>query len=324
MHALTELQSHQPHAVPVLAAALRGQRLHHAYLFTSRDLGSARNVMQSFAASLVCVERRDVDACGTCVACRKLAEGNHPDVAKLVPNEKGMIPIDAVREVTARLGLKASEAPTKVVIVERAERMNEAAQNALLKTLEEPAGPTCFLIATSRVKALAITIRSRCQRVRLATRAESTAVSELRAALPDLDQRLARIAAALASGDTEAARTTLDNGLSELDQRLSEATHDGSMRGALAAAADLGSEREKADLALALIEIAVRDGLAKAHGAGDTHMLGEPPAVPSRRLAKAAAVLTELRGMQNLYVNRTLALESVLLALRGDVGGKAS
>ncbi|MEZ0310122.1 MAG: ATP-binding protein [Myxococcota bacterium] len=324
MQALTELQHNQPHAVPVLAAALRSQRLHHAYLFTSRDVGSARNLMQSFAASLVCAQRQGVDACGVCVACRKLAEGNHPDVIRLLPNDKGVIPIDAVREVTARLSLKASEAPTKVVLVERAERMNEAAQNALLKTLEEPAGPTCFLIATSRIKALAITIRSRCQHIRLATRAESTAVAELRAAHPDLDEKLARIAAALASGDTESAQATLEGGLAELDQRLSEATGDTSMRGAIAAAADLGSEREKADLALALLEIAVRDGLAKAHGAGDNHVLGKPLDVPSRRLAKAAAVLTELRSMQNLYVNRTLALESVLLALRGDVRGQAS
>jgi DNA polymerase-3 subunit delta' len=324
MQALTELQHHQPHAVPVLAAALRSQRLHHAYLFTSRDLGSARNLMQSFAASLVCVQRRDVDACGQCVACRKLAEGNHPDVIRLVPNEKGVISIDAVREVTARLALKASEAPTKVVIVERAERMNEAAQNALLKTLEEPAGPTCFLVATSRIKGLAITIRSRCQRLRLATRAESTAVAELRAAHPELDEKLARIAAALASGDVESAQATLESGLAELDQRLGEATDDTSVRGALAAAADLGAERDKADLALALLEIAVRDGLAKAHGAGDDHVLGEPLDVPSRRLAKAAAVLTELRSMQNLYVNRTLALESVLLALRDDVRGSVA
>jgi hypothetical protein len=279
--------------------------------------------MQSFAASLVCVNPQGVDACGACVACRKLAEGNHPDVIRLVPNEKGMITIDAVREVTGRLSLKASEAPTKVVIVERAERMNENAQNALLKTLEEPEGPTCFLIATSRVKALALTIRSRCQRIRLATRAETTATEELRAAHPELAASLARMVAALASGDVEAAQAILEQGVVEIHERLAE-TSDVSLRGALSAAADLGSEREKADLALALLEISIRDGLAKAHGAGDNHLLGEALDVPSPRLAKAAAVLTELRSMQNLYVNRTLALESVLLVLRGEARAPAA
>ncbi len=324
MQALTELQSTQPHAVPVLAAALRSQRLHHAYLFTSRDLGSARKLMQSFSASLVCEQRTDVDACGVCVACRKLAEGNHPDVVRLVPNEKGTIVIDAVREATARLALKASEAPIKIVLIERAEKMNEAAQNALLKTLEEPLGPTCFLITTARVKGLAITIRSRCQRVRLATRAESTAIAELRAAHPDLDEKLARIVAALVSGDVETAQATLEGGLAELRDRLAVANGDPSLRGALSAAADLGAEREKADLALALLEIAVRDGLAKAHGAGDNQLLGDTLDVPNRRLAKTAAVLTELRAMQSNNLNRTLALESVFLALRGDVRGQAT
>lgn len=269
----------------------------------------------------MCVQRKDVDACGVCVACRKVIEGNHPDVMRVAPNEKGVITVDAVRELGARLALKAAEADIKVVVIERAEKMNEAAQNALLKTLEEPAGPTCFLITTARVKGLAITIRSRCQQVRLATRAEATAIAELRAAHPDLDEKLARIVAALVSGDVETAQAALENGVAEMRDRLAEANGDPSMRAALSAAADLGSEREKADLALALIEIAVRDGLAKAHGAGDNQLLGEPLTVPARRLAKTAAVLTELRRMQNNNVNRTLALESVFLALRADERG---
>ncbi|MBC7792868.1 MAG: DNA polymerase III subunit [Clostridia bacterium] len=311
MPALADLQPSQPYAFPVLRAALQGGRLHHAYLFTSRDAAAIAQVQESMARALVCVT---AEGCGTCAPCRKLTSGNHPDLARLVPNEKDAISVDMVRELIARLSLRAVEARQKVVVIERAERMNAAAQNALLKTLEEPPGATVFLVGTTRPRSLAITVRSRCQRMRLAARSTEAVTAELTQSLPELDKHLARVVSALAGGDIASAKTTLEAGAEEIHTRTVAAAKGRRLRDALSAAADLGSDRDRADMALAFLEVLVRDGLAKLHGASAEHIIDAPLNLPGAKLAQAAAKLTELRRVQSLHWNRTLALESLLLA----------
>lgn len=312
MSALGNLETIQPHAVPVLRAALRGGRLHHAYLFTSRDATAITQVQGAMALTLVC---ETGDGCGQCAACRKLESGNHPDVSRLTPNDKDTINVDMVRELIARLSLRATESKHKVVVVERADRMNAAAQNALLKTLEEPSGAAVFLLGTNQPRSLAITIRSRCQRMRLAARSTEAVTDELVRSVEGLDHKLARVVSALSGGDLASAKATLESGAEEVRANAIAATEIDRMRGALAAAADLGSDRDRADLALAFLEVLVRDGLAHAHGATADQLIDQAPAIANTKLAKAAAKLTHLRRVHNLHVNRTLALESVLLEL---------
>ena len=312
MGALDALESTQPHAVPVLRAALFGGRLHHAYLFTSRDATAIAQTQKAMALHLVCATGQ---GCGQCAACRKFETGNHPDVAQLVPNEKDVINVDMVRALIQRLALRATEAKQKVVLIAQAERMNAAAQNALLKTLEEPPGATVFLVGTTRPRSLAITIRSRCQRMRLAARSTEAVTSELTAAVPELDQKLARIVAALAGGDIASAKATLEAGASDIHDATVQAIGSDRLRDALSAAADLGSEREKADLALAFLEVLVRDALARKHGAATDQLVDPAAKLEAKNLARAAGLLTELRRFQNLHLNRTLALESVLLEI---------
>lgn len=312
MSAFQHLESSQPHAIPVLRAALQGGRLHHAYLFTSRDATAITQVQRAMALTLVCEKE---SGCGECAACRKTESGNHPDVAKLTPNEKDVINVEMVRELTTRLSLKANEARYKIVVVERADRMNANAQNALLKTLEEPPGATVFLVGTTQPRSLAITIRSRCQRMRLAARSTEAVTEELTQALPELDKKLARVLAALAGGDLASAKATLEAGAEEVRANTIAATQTDRLRYAMSAAADLGSDRDRADLALAFLEVLVRDGLAKAHGASPEQIIDEAPALSGAKLAKAAARLTELRRFDRMNLNRTLALESLLLEL---------
>jgi DNA polymerase III subunit delta' len=314
MSALSALLSTQPRLAAVLGAAVVSKRMHHAYLLVGADEGAAQSLANAVAAALVCLDRRDADACGTCLACRKLAAGNHPDVITLAPSDKKTIAIDQVREAAGRIALRPSEASTKVVLVMAADSATPQAQNALLKTLEEPPGATCFLLTATRLRALLPTVRSRCAILRLASRDRLGAWQEL--AQGGIAVPLARALGPLVGGNVERATELVELGAEEVLATLAGALAPGaSVSTVLAAAADLGQKRERADLALALLEVQVRDALAAHRGVSDGMLYGSGGtdalnAAPSF-LARAAARLSLLRRLAALHLNRTLAVEAV-------------
>jgi DNA polymerase III subunit delta' len=106
------------------------------------------------------------DACGTCAPCRRIARGVHADILVLEPGDTGTIKIDQVREAVDRSAYRPFEGRRRVVIVDDADALMAEAQNALLKTLEEPPPSSVFLLVTSRPDMLLATVRSRCQRLR--------------------------------------------------------------------------------------------------------------------------------------------------------------
>ena len=108
------------------------------------------------------------DACGNCSACRRIARGVHADVLSIEPGDTGVIKVDQARGAIERAAYRPFEGRRRVVIVDDAEAMEAPAQNALLKTLEEPPSASTFVLVTSRPDALLPTVRSRCQRVRFA------------------------------------------------------------------------------------------------------------------------------------------------------------
>jgi DNA polymerase-3 subunit delta' len=103
-----------------------------------------------------------LDACGVCPTCTRIARGVHPDVLIVEPGETGSIKIDQVRDVIDQSGYRPFEGRRRVVIVDEADALVVAAQNALLKTLEEPPSQSAFLLVTSRPDLLLPTVRSRC------------------------------------------------------------------------------------------------------------------------------------------------------------------
>ena len=107
-----------------------------------------------------------VDGCGRCAACRRIAAGTHPDVLVIEPEETGNIRIAAVREAIERTGYRPFEGRRRVTIVDEADAMGEDAQDAFLKSLEEPPPSSVFILVTARPDVLLPTIRSRCARLR--------------------------------------------------------------------------------------------------------------------------------------------------------------
>jgi DNA polymerase-3 subunit delta' len=173
---------HQDRAISLLRRALAADRTHHAHLFDGPDgVGKERTAL-ALAARMLCDAPAGGDesqACGTCRSCELIRSGNHPDCHLIhrglhkrhpdpsVRASKGLfLVVDVIRHFLIE---PAANAPAlgrrRVFIVRDAERMNEGAQNAMLKTLEEPPGSACLILITSSAQRLLTTIRSRCQRV---------------------------------------------------------------------------------------------------------------------------------------------------------------
>jgi DNA polymerase-3 subunit delta' len=159
----------QERAVSRLRRAWAAGRLAQAYSFVGPEGVGKRTTALALAQAVNCqrpVAGETPDACGACPACRKIAAGNHPDVTLVTPAEKTVIDIDQIREVAGRATRRPYEGATKVWILDPADRMQEPAANAFLKTLEEPPGSALFVLVTTTPSALLPTIRSRCQEVR--------------------------------------------------------------------------------------------------------------------------------------------------------------
>jgi len=151
----------------------------------------------------------EFDACGVCPTCTRIARGVYPDVLLIEPGENGSIKIEPVRDVVDRASFRPFEGRRRVVIFDEADALVAAAQNALLKTLEEPPSASMFILITARPDSLLPTVRSRCPRLRFRP---------------------------LSPGDVAAALTK--NGKSEAEARAIAATADGSIGRALEASGD--------------------------------------------------------------------------------------
>ncbi len=160
----TNIKGHEK-PVTVLKRALANRTLAHAYLFSGEEGIGKKMTAFALAAAVNCANRGPEGGCGECPSCRKVASGGHPDVHLLGP-DGDEIKIDQIRQIQADLALKPFEGAKKTLIIDSAERMNQASANAFLKTLEEPPGDALIILVTSMPQSLLPTIRSRCQELR--------------------------------------------------------------------------------------------------------------------------------------------------------------
>ena len=152
----------------LLQARAQG-RLPHALLFSGPKGVGKEAFALAFSQSSLCPDRDDQGRpCGVCRHCHLLQSGTHPDFQWVRPEEEsksGEIKIEAIRELTGNAGLTAQSGGHKVIMVQPAHRMNTAAANSLLKTLEEPSRDTLIILLTDQPSRLLPTIRSRCQQL---------------------------------------------------------------------------------------------------------------------------------------------------------------
>jgi DNA polymerase-3 subunit delta' len=139
------------------------------------------------------------DACGECQACRRIARRMHADVLFVDPGDSGAIKIEQIRDAVERTAYRPFEGRRRVVIIDEADAIVPAAQDSLLKTLEEPPNATMFVLVTSAPELLLSTIRSRCQRLRFGRLAPGD-VADILIRRHDFEQADAHAAAALSDG----------------------------------------------------------------------------------------------------------------------------
>jgi len=144
---------------------LEQDRLAHALMLTG-PAGSGKTALAAaMVARLLCKDDQ-AQACGHCRSCQLLEGGAHPDYFDIHPEEDSkVIKVEQVRGLIGRLDLTTSISARKVAYIHPAETMNAAAANALLKSLEEPAGETVLILVSDNPGRLPVTIRSRCQSI---------------------------------------------------------------------------------------------------------------------------------------------------------------
>ncbi len=150
-----------------LQNALKRNKVSHAYIINGERSSGKEFVAKVFAAALQC-ENPDVSSdvtepCGACHSCKQMASGNQPDVIYVSHEKPGTIGVEDIRtQINGTIAIKPYAGSRKVYIVNEGEKMTVQAQNALLKTLEEPPEYAVILILTTNVEALLPTILSRC------------------------------------------------------------------------------------------------------------------------------------------------------------------
>lgn len=146
--------------ISVLKAMLKSGRIPHALLFVGADGIGKSIVAKTFAAGLLCTS--EDKPCGLCQACCRVKNMTHPDLFVISP-DGASIKIDQVRELQREAALAPYYGKRRVGIIEAAETMTTQAANSFLKTLEEPAGDTVFILVSSARQQLLDTIISRCR-----------------------------------------------------------------------------------------------------------------------------------------------------------------
>ena len=163
-------------------------RLGHAYLFSGPKGIAIERFTELVAQTIFCESR---SACGHCSGCHLFATRQHPDFYHLsVLEDKKEISVEQVRGLISQLNEMAHQGGYKVAWVECPEHLNKAAFNAILKSLEEPAKQTLFLLTTHQAVFLPATIISRCQKLNFTMPSLDSAQAWLQHALPQADQAL--------------------------------------------------------------------------------------------------------------------------------------
>lgn len=147
--------------------AVREDKVSHAYILNGERGAGKKMLANLFAATLLC-EKGGPDPCNECHSCRQAESGNHPDIIKVTHEKPNSISVDDIREqVNNTIMIKPYQGPYKVYIIPQADMMTPQAQNALLKTIEEPPEYAVIMLLTENADTLLPTINSRCVMLKL-------------------------------------------------------------------------------------------------------------------------------------------------------------
>lgn len=203
----------QEHIVTTLKNQIKANRIGHAYLFTGTRGTGKTTVAKIFARAVNCEQPQEGSPCGECAICRAIASGASMNVIEIdAASNNG---VDNIREIVDEVSYSPTEGKYKVYIIDEVHMLSIGAFNALLKTLEEPPSYVIFILATTEVHKLPITILSRCQRYDFKRITIDTIADRMRELMEteqvQVEERALRYIAKVADG-------SMRDGLSLLDQ----------------------------------------------------------------------------------------------------------
>jgi DNA polymerase-3 subunit delta' len=213
----------QDAVIASLRAAVAADRLPHGLIFAGPEGVGKATTAAALAALFLCEQPSSDDACGECRSCRAIATGIHPDYHVITKDlarlhdksgssKATQLSINVIRyDLAERAGRKTVLGRGKVFVVEQAELMTDAAQNALLKTLEEPAGRCLIVLLSIHAGELLPTIRSRCQTLRFASLPAPLVIAHLQRR--GMDTATAAVAADFSDGSLGVALRWIEDGV---------------------------------------------------------------------------------------------------------------
>jgi DNA polymerase-3 subunit delta' len=311
----------------MLRSALSAERLHHAYLFVGPDGIGKRSAAIAVAKAIHCEERVN-DFCGSCINCARISDGNHPDVRLIQPlPEKKEISIQQIRDLERDLNYRSFSGKRKIALIDPATLMNLSAQNALLKTLEEPPENSWIVLLAANSGDLLPTVRSRCVRLTFAPLKREQVADYLisqNMTIPDDIQSLAAMSMGSIGLALKLKKEQLFEKRKDWAQTLSSLKQ-GDYHSAMAAAEELGEDRGKTVSFLGWAESWFRDLLVyQATGKADelvnVDMLDEierQMGVNFDRLQASMEKAVRATAAIQRNLNRRMILEDLLFSVVG-------
>ncbi len=202
----------QEHIVTTLKNQIKAERVGHAYLFCGTRGTGKTTVAKIFAKAVNCEQPKDGSPCGECPACKAISVGASMNVIEIdAASNNG---VDNIREIVEEVSYSPAEGKYKVYIIDEVHMLSIGAFNALLKTLEEPPSYVIFILATTEVHKIPITILSRCQRYDFRRITIDTITSRLRELMEteqiQVEEKALRYVAKTADGSMRDALSLLD------------------------------------------------------------------------------------------------------------------
>lgn len=304
---------------------LRAARVPHALLFCGPEGVGKRLVAERLAAALLCQEAADDQACGHCLSCRQLADGQHPDFVRILP-DGASIKIEQIRQLQHEVSMVPYYGGYRVCLLEACDLMTEQAANSLLKILEEPPGQIVFILLSARRNMLLPTILSRCLTLDFVAPSWPAAAAYL--AANGVAPLLAETAARLASGRIGAALAlAAPEGLAVRDRafQLLRDVHDrpSALLWEVAAACDKQDRRSMRALLQQLTQV-LRDLLVLAAGAAPELIFNRDllPALgaevvqwPVKTILAAVPLVREAEQSLTFNANIRLTMEALCIKL---------
>jgi DNA polymerase-3 subunit delta' len=299
----------QERVIGFLKQALANDQMPHALLFLGNEGVGKESTALALAQVLNCENRQpDQDACGQCRSCRLFATGSHPDFWQISPegdSAQPQIKIEQIRELRRQVGFHPLAGTWRVVLLKPAETLNEAAANALLKTLEEPPAGNLFILTAIGERDLLPTIVSRCRRLSFGAIPQSILIQELQNR-KGLSSEQASLVAAINYGSLgEALAVDLADLLAKRDQVVNElgVLQQGSTGEVLKWAAEKSKKGTNLDSFIVLARLWYRDLLALTCQATTAQLINQDrlaDLVSQEHLLTSALIIERLGALSSL------------------------